>query len=609
MKGSNIQLITTLMYSTKGYDTEVIEASVIDYICQRTNAVFSFEGDLKQYQNKADGRLVKQFKDKSFPVSIEFIIEFFEALLDQDNITENGIVFTPQYIANYIYDMATKDYDYSVQPKIIDPSCGCGIFLATSAIKLQENTGLSLKTILKESIFGIELDEDNVRRCKIVLNLLPLLYGETNRGLILNIKCADSLKGDWTDLFGVDGFDYIFGNPPYVNTHDMTKETARFLKKTFITTKTGVYNIFYAFIEHAYNFLRNDGILSYIVPNNFLTIKSAADLRKYISERMSLRLILDFSNNMVFKPVRTYNCILQLTKEPNESFEYCVMEDCEDIEEGLKHTDYSEMPIDRLDNNGWKLVDKNTMANIYKIENQFRSIKEFIRTGIATLRDNVYMVERDGDGYYRIINGQRYSFEDGIVKRIYKIPELKNEEDLQRICRHIIFPYKKGKNGFEIIDEDELQNNYPNTYNYLKLQKEELDSRDKGKANSVAWYAYGRTQGLNKYGIKLLFPTFAKSPRFKLVDDENALFCNGYAVFENDYIELDLLQRILNSIIMHYYISNTSYAIEGGFYCYQKKYIEKFSIPLFSQEEKNKIRLLTDQELDDFLINRYELDI
>lgn len=52
----------------------------------------------------------------------------------------------------------------------------------------------------------------------------------------------------------------------------MSKETASFLKKTFSTTRSGVYNIFYAFIEHAIEFLHPKGKLSYIVPNNFLTI-------------------------------------------------------------------------------------------------------------------------------------------------------------------------------------------------------------------------------------------------------------------------------------------------------------------------------------------------
>lgn len=609
MTENNLQIISGILQSSKGYSNEVIEASVIEYICRKISANFVYEGELSHYQGKADAELINRFNEQSMPTSIEFIIEYFEALLDQDNVTENGIVFTPQYIADYIFEQATDTYNFVNIPKILDPGCGCGIFLASSAIKLHSFLNITFKEILNESIYGIELDEDNARRCIIVLNLLPLMYGESNSGIKVNIKCTDSLKSDWNEEFKVDGFDFIIGNPPYVNTHDMAKSTAKFLKETFTTTKTGVYNIFYAFIEHAYNFLKKEGVLSYIVPNNFLTIKSATDLRRFIAERKSLRLILDFSNNMVFKPVRTYNCIIQITRAQNETFQYCVMSDCESVEDSLRRVDFAYMPIDKLDINGWKLVDKITMENLSKIENQFRSIKDFIRTGIATLRDDVYIVEKDAFGYYKIAHGTRYDFEDGIVKRLYKIPDLKNGVDLQNICRYIIFPYKKGTNGFEIMLEDELKNNYPKTYKYLVAQKEELDSRDKGKPNSVAWYAYGRTQGLNKYGIKLLFPTFANIPRFKLVDDEYALFCNGYAVFQNDYIELDLLQKILNSTLMQYYVSNTSYAIEGGYYCYQKKYIEKFSLPLFSEKEKELMLNLQDEEFNEFLIKRYNLNI
>ena len=38
---------------------------------------------------------------------------------------------------------------------------------------------------------------------------------------------------------------------------------------------------------------------------------------------------------------------------------------------------------------------------------------------------------------------------------------------------------------------------------------------------------------------KLLFSTFANRPQFIYVDDEDALFCNGYAVFDNDRYELE----------------------------------------------------------------------
>ena len=161
MTGSNLQAISALLQAVKGYTDETIEASVIEYISQESAMKFVYEGEFEHFQDKADRALVNKFKAKLFPVNAEFVIEFFEALLDQDNITANGIVFTPQYIANYIFDVATKTYDFTRLPKIIDPGCGCGIFLAASAVRLHAITGWTFKKILKEAIFGIELDDAN----------------------------------------------------------------------------------------------------------------------------------------------------------------------------------------------------------------------------------------------------------------------------------------------------------------------------------------------------------------------------------------------------------------------------------------------------------------
>ena len=609
MQSGNLAKIATILRKAKDYSNEVIEATVIEYVQLKTQVDFYYQGNLVKYQGKSDKTLLSYLEKQSFPVDIEFITEFFEALLEADNVVKNGIVFTPEYIADYIFNQATISSGDKGCPKVLDPGCGCGIFLASAAINMHEKHDRTFVDILSDSIYGIELDPDNARRCEIVLNLLPLIFGESNRGIRLNVLCLDSLKCEWTTIFGVEAFDYIIGNPPYVNTHDMAKETAQFLKQTFITTKSGVYNIFYAFIEHAMPFLANDGILSYIVPNNFLTIKSATDLRRFIMDARSLHQVLDFANNMVFKPVRTYNCIIQLTRHANATFNYCVMGATENIEHELSLIEYDSMPIEKLDANGWKLIDKHTRKNIQRIEGQMIPIKEFIRTGIATLRDDVYMVDKDENGFFKTVEGRRIPVEKELVKRLYKIPDLKESADLKTICRYIIFPYTKGTSGFEIISEEKLKSDYPGTYAYLLLQKAVLDERDKGKPNSVAWYAYGRTQGLNKYGVKLLFPTFANKPRFIYVDDEYALFCNGYAVFQNGYIDLDILRRILNSEIMDYYVRNTSYAIEGGYYCYQKKYIERFSIPYLSTEDQERIREFSDEELDSYLKEMYGVEI
>jgi len=71
-----------------------------------------------------------------------------------------------------------------------------------------------------------------------------------------------------------------------------------------------------------------------------------------------------------------------------------------------------------------------------------------------------------------------------------------------------------------------------------------------------------------------------------------------------------VVQKILNSIIMDYYVSNTSVSIQGGFPCYQKNFIEKFTIPNFTKEEIEILKNLSVKiDIDDFLINKYQVKI
>ncbi len=589
-------VVPRLLRSVEPYDDEEIEDALINvYLGTETDELSS--------------KISVLLKENQVEPNTELVAYIFEAMLEKKTVSEHGVVFTPYYIAEYIISGILEGKECWNDEKIIDPSCGCGNFLIAAIKLINLKYGVSIKSIIEDYLYGIDIDENNVRRCKKLI----MAYAKRNNVDVseekINICCADSLKTDWSVCFHTNGFEYIVGNPPYVNTHDMSKDTVAFLKENFATTKNGVFNIFYAFIEHAVSFLNADGKLSYIVPNNFLTIKSATELREFLAQQRLINKILDFGDNMIFKPVRTYNCIITVDRTKSDAVKFCVLDKCSDIEQELLNIEYEEIQSSLLDKNGWKLVDHETFINLRKIENQFRPIKEFVRTGIATLRDDVFMVNEEAGEFYKIVDGHKYIIEKSIVKTLYKIPELKGAANLADVSRYIIFPYVKQGNTFQIIPEEQLKALYPNTYEYLVVMQDELNKRDNGKGNSVAWYAYGRTQGLNRYGKKILFPTFADVPKFMMVADDNALFCNGYGVFENDFLELDELLPILNSKIMHYYVSNTSYSIEGGYYCYQKKYIEKFSIPWFDDDEKKLLRTGNKDEIEALLVQKYKIAI
>lgn len=552
-------------------------------------------------------------------LSLKLLENVFEALVEDCEKRENGVVFTPCYIVEYILEN-TLDEQLADDSIIIDPACGSGAFLVLAAEKLSQKLNKSISDTVSHNIFGIDLSEDNVRRTKELLTLLVLSNGETADLLRFNIKAANSLKENWFELFGKKTFHFIIGNPPYVNTHDMSKDTISLLKKNYRTTQKGTFNIFYAFIEQSMRFLSSNGTLGFIIPNNYLTITAAEDLRKYLVENKYLSKIIDFGENMIFAPVRTYNSLLFLKACGSENLTYATIKKSSDIKSALNNTKFLCMAIDDLDSSGWKLLDENERANIKKIEQAGSPIKPYIRVGIATLRDNVYLVDgfdQEKGMYYKLFEGTRYLIEPGITRSIYKVSNIKAESSLADAKQAIIFPYTEieqyslvdtPNKNYQIIPEHIMSQRYPQCYQYLCRCRTILDGRDKGKGNAVAWYAYGRSQGLGNNSRKLLFPTFSLHPKFMLEESRQTLFCNGYAILESPQFDLEILQKILNSVVMDYYVSKTSYAIEGNYKCYQKKYIQHFSVPQFTDDELTYLKNEPDMSsINQFLIEKYGL--
>lgn len=61
---------------------------------------------------------------------------------------------------------------------------------------------------------------------------------------------------------------------------------------------------------------------------------------------------------------------------------------------------------------------------------------------------------------------------------------------------------------------------------------------------------------------------------------------------------------------MDYYIKQTSVSIEGGYPCYQKNFIEKFTIPSFTETELTEFtKLSVKEDIDNYLINKYQVNL
>ena len=61
---------------------------------------------------------------------------------------------------------------------------------------------------------------------------------------------------------------------------------------------------------------------------------------------------------------------------------------------------------------------------------------------------------------------------------------------------------------------------------------------------------------------------------------------------------------------MDYYVTKTSVAIEGGYPCYQKNFIERFTIPQITESQISDLRDLTNpNDIDRYVCNLYQINL
>lgn len=552
--------------------------------------------------------------------NIKDLENHLELLIPTDDRKLNGAFFTPEFIIDFII----KEIQPKEDERNLDPSCGCGAFLIGLTEYYKINFSKSIRSIVKENIWGADILEYNVQRTKLLLAIYALQNGEILEEQDFNIHHFDSLKTKWDHKF-----DVVVGNPPYVKFQDLSSEYRAYLSKNWETVEGGTFNLYFAFFELGYTLLSKNGRLGYITPNNYFTSLAGESIRKFFQQKKCVTRIIDFTHRKIFD-AQTYTAITFLTNHENEAIkfdrileEYSPMEFLANVNGSLNY-------VKELNVKKWRLLKTEEQNNIKIIETIGTPIRKLfeICVGIATLKDEVFFIDGsiEKDGFFLKTNDfGTFQIEKEVTRPVYKISDFKSESETEYNTRRVIFPYDIKENVAVPLNENEFKKKYPKCYEYLLSQKEILQCRDKGKVNFQPFYSWGRTQGITKKGKKILNPTFSLNPRFLLVNDEDAYFTNGYGTYfkkqkEDLFIEelnpianienIDVVQKIFNSYLMHYYITKTSVSIEGGYSCYQKNFIENFSIPNFSLYEIETLRSLSRHEdIDKFLIDKYQLKI
>lgn len=563
------------------------------------------------------------FDTSSLNISnIKELENYLELIIPISDRKFNGAFFTPDYIIDFIIkEIQPKENDTN-----LDPSCGCGAFLVGLTDYYKKAFNKSIRQIIKENIFGSDILEYNIHKTKLILTIYALQHNEILEDTDFNLYHHDSLKAKWEQQF-----DNIVGNPPYVKFQDLSNESREYLIKHWTTVQGGTFNLYFAFFELGYKLLKPTGKLGYITPNNYFTSLAGEAIRKFFQQKKCISRIIDFSHKKVFD-AQTYTALTFLNKQQNEAIVFDRIQDGYKPEDFLQIANGSPNYIKDMDIKKWRLLKTDEQQNIKIIETIGTPIRKLfdICVGIATLKDEIYFIDgsQEKNGFYiKHTENGIFEIEKEITRPVHKISDFKTQEEAEKNTRRIICPYNIKKDIATPISEADFKNKFPKCYAYLLTEKENLLSRDRGKVTFDPFYVWGRTQGLTKAGKRILNPTFSKKPRFIVIEETDAFFTNGYGIFFrevkiqnslfasavnpiNKVENIDIVQKILNSYVMHYYISKTSVAIEGGYPCYQKNFIENFTIPELSTEEIEILRSLNlQQDINYFLIEKYQLKI
>lgn len=212
----------------------------------------------------------------------------FENSLDDDYKKKNGIFYTDVQLAIEI----VKELDINFKSVILDPCCGAGSFLYAAM-----SNGC-------ESVYGADLVDEAVKMCKSLTNLSTIKKCDT-----LGKKGKDVLKA----LGLKERVDYVIGNPPYASMEkDIVIDTDDydFLR----SVKDSGSNLFIAAIYRAFELTRNEGYISYIIPKNFLHVRSYSILRREILNNKRVVSIIDIG--AYFAGVRGEQIVLTLQNSP-----------------------------------------------------------------------------------------------------------------------------------------------------------------------------------------------------------------------------------------------------------------------------------------------------
>ena len=380
------------------------------------------------------------------------------------------------------------------------------------------------------------------------------------------------------------GFDAIIGNPPYIR-EPANKDA--FIGLHVLPCYKGKMDLWFLFACKGIDLLKDNGRLSFIATNNWVSNDGASNLRNKLLQTTKIEEYLDFGEYFVFDSADVLTMIFTLSKTNENNDYFCkyskvidktIKED--EIKEFLNNGSSEKIKcFSSLMNNdnflGKNIVflDDTTTKILNKIEckkNFTLDEKKEITNGVQVQQERVNKksLEKLGKNYrlnegifnlttdeleYLNLNENEYE----IIKPLYTSKEINRYKTNKQNQNWVIYTDSSFKNV-------EKMDNYPNLKYHLDRFKDVITTDNK---------PYGIHRARNEYFFKgekiLSLRKCSNRPTFSYVDFDSYVN-QAYYVIKTERVNLKYLTAFLNSDIVAFWLKFNG-KIQGGNYQVDKE--------------------------------------
>lgn len=487
------------------------------------------------------------------------------------------------------------------------------------------------RAIVNHCLYGVDINREAVEVAKMSLSLriidnyLPSDFGAVGilgsqilKDVGANIKCGNSLVGpdvldvypsladdtvqlqatnafDWQgsfpEVFEKGGFDFVVGNPPYVEVKNYNAGLpymAAYVKSRYASGRNGKTDLAMPFIEQGVHLLNENGRLGYIVQKRFFKADYGKGLRRLLTSGHLLNGIYDYEETNLFAGHITYVAILVCDRRTEMNSHVWYSNSAQSGHRLFPSNTFTETPwnFENAELSALRLRLSDTIGTLGQVCN--------IKVGIQVLWNDVYQIKVD-----RITNGKIYGHsvvDDNVVVEVNACRPLLCNEHFSPLTKreyttYAIFPYSVTNDGkVTELTISEYTSLYPLAGAYLEKHKSLICEKVETlpEKNSVYnaidhWHLFTRANNHGAVYQKLCVPMTAQYPQASVILDRH-IYCDNANMFfiqlQNiDETHLYAMAAIINSTTFNTFARSIANPQQGGYYKFNKQFLDPVPVP------------------------------